>query len=674
MSQIALYLQRSRWVAAAASVVLAACGSSGSGSSGNGGGTASNTSPPAASMPAPAPAPTPSTPWVAIGPAPPAIEAPIAVHAASGTIYVASLGGGVLKSTDWGASFVPRNAGLSSLALSSMVMAPNDPNILYAGSFDGGTFKSSDGGTTWAPTADRSNAPLTMAIDPTNPNVVYVGVNGNGGGGAVRKTTDGGATWSVVSTGIPNAAVFSLSVDPRDPRVLYAGSTGSGAFKSTDAGATWRALTIETTVHSILVDPVDSSRVYAGGNGGGVYVSRDAGASFAAVTVPGDGVVLALARFGRLLYAGTASTGLWVSPDEGTSWFASTITGGTVLSLSADANGGVHAGTGRRGALSAFAGGILFAPIAVPNLQACLCQNVYGVTVSPADPRYLLVATNDGGMIESRDGGTTWGDAGTRGFTARAPRPAAFDPLDPSRIYAGAFTGSGFFRSTDGGATWTRRDFGPATIHTTGVTVDPADRAVYVSTLQSGGVWKSADLGETFQRVDGQVAGGALLNLNGRGIAADPGRAGVVFHAGTTGVWRTLDAGATWTRVSTVSSLSVAVDPTDSRNVYVGTQSAGVLKSIDGGTTFAATNGGLTELRTSRGGKVVMHRANPRVLYVGTEGGGVFRSEDAGASWRAVNGGLGNLTTLSLSIDPGNPSTLYAGTPTGIYKTTSGGL
>lgn len=676
MSLVSLCLERSRWMRLAACLLLAACGSSGSGSSNPGGSSISTAGTPTSSTPAnptPAPAPAPATPWVAIGPAPPAVEAPVAVHAASGTIYVASLGGGVLKSTDWGATFVARNNGLPTLALASMAMAPDNPDILYVGSFDAGIFKSTDGGANWSATGERSNAPLTMAIDPLDPNTVYIGVNGNGGAGAVRKTVDGGASWTVASAGLPNVAVFSLSIDRRDTRAIYAGATGGGAFKSTDGGATWKALAVETTVHSVLADPDDSSRVYAGGNGGGLYVSRDAGASFTPLKMPGDGVVLSIAKHRSMLYAGTASTGLWVSPDEGISWFASTVTGGTVLSLSVDANGGVHAGTGHRGAYSAPAGGILFQPIAASNLLSCLCQNVYGISVSPTDSQFLLVASNDGGMIESRDGGTTWGDAGKSGLTARAPRPAAFDPLDTSRIYAGSFTGSGFFRSTDGGITWTRRDFGPATIHTTNVAVDPADRAVYVSTLQNGGVWKSSDLGETFQRVDRQVAGGAFLNLNGRGIGVDPGRAGVVFHAGTTGVWRTLDAAATWARVSTVGSLSVTVDPTDSRIVYVGTQTAGVLKSTDGGTTFAPSNTGLTELRTSRGGKVVLHRSNPRILFVGTEGAGVFRSDDAGASWRAVNGGLGNPVVLALSMDPGNASTLYAGTPTGIYRTTSGG-
>jgi photosystem II stability/assembly factor-like uncharacterized protein len=664
------------WMAAAACVVLVACGSSGPGgnASPSGSAPATGTAPAPAQTPAPTPPPAPTTPWVAIGPAPPAIEAPVQAHGPSGTIYVASLGGGVLKSTDRGATFTAVNRGLTSPVIAAMAMAADDPNTVYAGDFNGGIFKTTDGGANWAITNERTNVPLVLAVDPLNANVIYGGYNGNGGGPAVRKSIDGGATWAVANAGLPNAAVFALALDPRDTRVIYAGTTGSGAFKSIDGGTSWRPLSIETTVHSVLVDPADSRRVYAGGNGGGVYLSVDAGASFVRLTPPGDGVVLALARRGNLLYAGTASTGLWLSLDDGQSWFVTAVSGGLVLSLSVDAAGAVYAGTGRRGAFVAPVAGSAFEPLAAPLLQACLCQNIYGIAVDPSDRRHLLVATNEGGMIETRDGGATWGDAGSRGMTARSPRPAVFDPVDPLRVYAGAFTGSGFFRSTDGGRTWSRREFGTPTLHTTGSAVDPADRTVYVATLQAGGIWKSTDLGETFQRVDREVTGGPFLNLNGRGIATDPGRPGVVFHASNNGTWRSTDAGATWTRTSTLAAFSATVDPTDSRIVYVGTQTAGVLKSTDGGTSFAAANVGLTTLRMGRAGSVVLHRSNPNMLYANTEGGGVFRSTDAGGSWSAVNGGLANLTVFALAIDPSDPATLYAGTPTGVFRTTTAGL
>src|SRR6266852_365020 len=74
---------------------------------------------------------TQSTPraWKSVGPAPPSIPAAIAAHAPSHTIYIGSLGGGVLKSTDGGATFTAFNNGVSP-TVTSMVMDPNDPNVV----------------------------------------------------------------------------------------------------------------------------------------------------------------------------------------------------------------------------------------------------------------------------------------------------------------------------------------------------------------------------------------------------------------------------------------------------------------------------------------------------------------------------------------------------------------
>ena len=106
--------------------------------------------------------------WKSVGPAPPAIAAPIAVHLPSRTIYVSSLGGGIFKSTNGGSSFValdnPR--GYSSLALD-----PNDPDVVYLG-----FYKSTDGGATW--TEMPGGGQLALVMDPTNSNVLY-GVGGD---------------------------------------------------------------------------------------------------------------------------------------------------------------------------------------------------------------------------------------------------------------------------------------------------------------------------------------------------------------------------------------------------------------------------------------------------------------------------------------------------------------
>ena len=64
---------------------------------------------------------------------------------------------------------------------------------------------------------------------------------------------------------------------------------------------------------------------------------------------------------------------------------------------------------------------------------------------------------------------------------------------------------------------------------------------------------------------------------------------------------------------------------------------------------------------------------NPSTLYAGTYSG-LFKSTDAGLSWNAINNGLSYESIESLAIDPLNPATVYAGTPYRVFKSTNGGM
>src|SRR5882762_8157193 len=100
--------------------------------------------------------------WQSIGPTPPAIGAAITAHTPSHTIYIAGEGGSVLKSTDGGTTFVALNDGPQGVA--SMVMDPNDPNVVYAG-----VAKTTDGGATWIDLGGHG-AVFGIVMDPTNSN------------------------------------------------------------------------------------------------------------------------------------------------------------------------------------------------------------------------------------------------------------------------------------------------------------------------------------------------------------------------------------------------------------------------------------------------------------------------------------------------------------------------
>jgi photosystem II stability/assembly factor-like uncharacterized protein len=617
--------------------------------------------------------------WKAVGPAPPAIEASIAVDAATRTVLIASLGGGILKSKDGGQTFAAANQGLDSLVVASLAMSQSDPNLIYVGT-DAGIYKTVNGGNTWIPTGSF-DFPLAMIVDPTDPNIVYAGFNGD-----LEKTTDGGDTWVSSANGIDNPLVFSLAIDPNNTSVVYAGTAGTGAFKSVDGGATWNPLKVDTTVWSLYVDPTNSNVIYAGSNGNGVFKSINAGASFARAGSPAVGVVLALSKSGKRLYAGTANQGVSVSKDDGATWSNTGISDGLGLVLSVGSDGSVYAGTNFDGVFEHSTPtresdeddrrASNWRRVAWKQLKDCRCQNGHALGIDPGNHEHVFFSTNDGGLLVTSDGGRSWEDGGEKGLTARAPRGIAFDPQEPKLVYAGSLTGGGLYRSSDHGRHWERRFFGSSTIYVAGVSVDPVDHSIYLSTFRSGdGIWKSVDFGETFTRID--RAPGSLpdnfLSLSGRGIRVDPQHHHAVFFAGNSGIWRSTDAGASWTNVDQNPSLSVTVDPVESNIVYAGTF-AGVLKSVDGGASFVSQSTGLPDgFQTARTGSVQVDPRNHNVLYVAFEGAGVFKSLNGGSSWTAMNDGLDDLGVFGIALDKDSPDTLYVSTNSSVYKTTSGG-
>jgi len=196
------------------------------------------------------------------------------------TIYAGSLGDGVWKSVDGGASFThvgDTGAGLTDQMIQSLALAPSAPNVLYAGTTLGGVFKTTDGGGSWA--GASSGLPMSVggffpvrsvAIHPSNPNVVYAATSGGG----VFKTIDGGASWTAANNGISDFSGTSVAIDPVTPTTVYAGTNFGGVFKSTDSGTNWSAFNngpINHNIQSFAIDPVNPTSLYAGTSADGVF-------------------------------------------------------------------------------------------------------------------------------------------------------------------------------------------------------------------------------------------------------------------------------------------------------------------------------------------------------------------------------------------------------------------
>ena len=399
---------------------------------------------------------------------------------------------------------------------------------------------------------------------------------------------------------------------------------------------------------------------------------------------PEVGVVLTLAKSGDELYAGTATQGVSVSVDGGRRWANTGVSTGLGLILSVDSSGTVFLGTNFDGAFVHRAHREGFWEAAEGNwhrlgwqyLKDCNCQNGHALAIDPANHEHVFFSTNDGGLLVTHDGGRNWIDGGANGLVSRAPRGIAIDPQQPRHVYVGSFTGGGLFTSHDHGEHWQRHLFGSPALYVTGLSVDPVDHSFYIATLSGDGIWKSEDFGETFTRIDRAplAAPGVFLRLTGRNVTVDPNNHTTVYAAAsrgaTTGIWRSQDSGVSWTQVDPTPVFSVTVDPGDSRIVYAGAADAGVLKSVDGGDSFAVKSVGLPEVvTTSRTGNVQVDPRISTTLYVGTEGTGVYKSLDGGENWFALNLGLEDENVFGLVLDPVSPEVVYASTASSVFKT-----
>src|SRR5262249_35910198 len=161
-----------------------------------------------------------------------------------------------------------------------------------------------------------------LAVDPADPNTVYVGFAG------ISKTTDGGATWSDLNTGLANHAVRALAIDPLNSSTVYS-ATDAGILKSLDAGAHWVLVNDglpQVQMVSVAINPSQPGTLFAGlsdhavGPGSGIYKSTDAGGHWSYANWPGGATSFAFDRSNSNLIYEAESGGFTKSTDGGTTW------------------------------------------------------------------------------------------------------------------------------------------------------------------------------------------------------------------------------------------------------------------------------------------------------------------------------------------------------------------
>lgn len=279
----------------------------------------------------------------------------------------------------------------------------------------------------------------------------------------------------------------------------------------------------------------------------------------------------------------------------------------------------------------------------------------------------------DGGLLRSGDDGQNWDDV----FPGRATDAIAVAPSDPNVAYAARRDAAiEVWKSVDRGVTWAPTTPGPAGV-----------RILRVDPFSPGTVWAGADAG-LFRTADGGATWMRVLDRPSIASLAISPSAPSTVYAGSLGYggFRTTDGGGTWvslpglgvpnipTGLTAIDVESLAVDPEDAKRVvasarveYIGTAlppfPSFLYRSADGGESWLPTN--------QFGGLLVATPSPPGVFYATGFEGILRRSVDGGATWAPVGPPQPFPPIEDLAVDPDDPSTLYAATPSGVQRLTA---
>ncbi len=302
----------------------------------------------------------------------------------------------------------------------------------------------------WAASENRANpGPLDQslasiqALTVTGSGAVYAGSFGHG----IFKTTDRGATWTPVGSGVNDPFILSLTV--ATDGAVYAGTLRGGVFRTRDEGSSWQAINRGLKRLEVKALMAAGDELYAG-TGDGVYRLDEAGNRWSVVTIGLEDVLVhALARSADgTLYAGTSGKGVLHFKRQTSGWIRGKkglkdhegMTENFVRVVALDHEQNIYAGTFGGGVFRSTDGGMTWRSIsrALPN------DSIRGIVLIDQG---LIVATGNG-IFKTVDKGKQWVSL-NKGLTTRAIQ--VLIESGDGGLYAG--TSSGVFR-TDDGLTW----------------------------------------------------------------------------------------------------------------------------------------------------------------------------------------------------------------------------
>ena len=398
-------------------------------------------------------------------------------------------------------------------------------------------------------------------------------------------------------------------------------------------------------------------------------------------------------------FAGYTGGGLWRTDDAGISWrnisdgWFRTGTIGAIAVAPGDHNV-LYVGTGEhaiRGQSSTYGDGVYKSTDlgrTWTHVGLAPTRQIAAVRVHPNDPDVVYVAaqgdrwkgTPDRGVYRTRDGGATWSKVLAGANATSGANDLAMDPTNPRILYAAFWDhqrepwyvrsggpGSGLWKSTDGGDSWTRLTQGlPTLMGKIGVAVSPAnpDRVYAIVEAEQGGLYRSDDAGRTWRRLsaDRLIQTRSWYYMK---IIADPHNADVVWVLNAP-VLRSIDGGATFSVVPATHGDNHAlwINPSDSRYVINGND-GGASISLDGGRSWSSQD----NQPTAQFYHVTVDDDFPYKLYSGQQDNSSVviksRSDGNGIGGRDWWNGAG-CESANIGVSASTPRYVYGGCYQGI--------
>ncbi len=581
---------------------------------------------------------------------------------------------------------------INSGRVSDFAVHPDAHHIIYAATASGGLWRTINAGITWTPIFDKqaSYSIGCVTLDPTNPNVVWVGTGENNSqrsvafGDGVYKSLDGGQNWKNV--GLDDSEhIGMIAIDPRDSNVVYVAAQGPlwssggdrGVYKTTDGGESWeRVLHIsdDTGANEVHLDPRNPDVLYAssyqrrrhvwtlidGGPESAIYKSTDAGASWRKITeglpeVDMGKIGLAVSPADpdviyAIIEAQRDKGGTFRSTDRGESWSKRSdyVSGSPQYynELVADPKDPHRVYSMDTFLHVSLDGGKTFKKVGEKKKHV----DNHAMWIDPDNTEHFLIGC-DGGIYDTYDGGANY---------------RFFENLPITQFYRVSVDNSKPFYYVYGGTQDNNTLGGPSrTLNSSGISnedwfitvggdgyetaIDPTNPNIVYSQWQYGGLVR-------YDRVSGEIVD--IQPQEAPGEAADrwnwdspliisPHSPTRLYYASQR-LYRSDDRGNSWKAIS--PNLSRGIDP-NSLPVFGGIQ------SIDA----VAKN-----MSTSNYGNIVSLSESPLVeglIYVGTDDGLIQITDDGGANWRTIDqvSGVPKMTYVSrLEASLHDGDTVYA--------------